>query len=197
MGKEYLHNPITIRCADYDELSEKCADCPCNDFDASIGVLYQEIDAFYEVFKRIELRFKNTGISNLRTTERTPMLLSVPYTVNGAFACELALKYLLINSQISFNTGKGHNLKYLFDLLPVQLRNEIMDILVDNDGLSTDTIDESLSAIATIFVDRRYMFSNITEQHSQTKFFGFFVHTICQYALGDRSDECFCNCCEE
>ena len=92
MGKEYLHNPITIRCADYDEPSEKCANCPCNDFDASIGVLYQEIDAFYEVFKQIELRFKNTGISNLRTTERTLMLLSVPYTVNGAFACELALK---------------------------------------------------------------------------------------------------------
>ena len=41
-----------------------------------------------------------------------------PYVVNGAFAAELALKYIYANSRVDYPKGSnGHRLKYLYDNL--------------------------------------------------------------------------------
>ena len=199
MAKEYLHNPVIIRCASYDETSELCKDCPCDNFDASLSILYREIDAFYYVFNSLDKMPKFNGITDYKPTERLPLLLSVPYITNGAFACELALKYILIDSKVTFQTGKGHNLKYLFELLPNEDKNEITNHIVVNNGVSPEEVYDELSIIANSFVDRRYMFTTITESYQQSKLFAPFVHTVCKYVLGEPSDEdfkCYCNCCD-
>lgn len=196
MAKEYLHNPVIIRCAFYNDASQICKDCPCDYFDASLSILYREVDAFYYVFNSLEKIPINYGITDSKQTERIPQLLSVPYITNGAFACEIALKYILIDSNITFQTGKGHNLKYLFELLPDEHKNEIINLLTTKTGISSEKIYEELTAIANSFVDRRYMFTTITESYQQSKFFETFVHTICKYVLGEPSDKCFCNCCD-
>ena len=101
-GKRYTPSPNPAYCADYDEHSEQCKNCNIKSVDITTTIILQECAAFYDVFKGLEKRLENSGIVETPPEHRNPTLLEVPYIVNGAFACELALKYLLVENQISF-----------------------------------------------------------------------------------------------
>jgi hypothetical protein len=78
--------------------------------DITIATILQECAAFYDIFKELE----NNGIVETPAEHRNPTLLEVPYIINGAFACELALKYILVENQINFCISvRGHDLEYL------------------------------------------------------------------------------------
>lgn len=50
----------------------------------------------------------------------------IPSIVNSTFAIELYLKAILTYKHISYKTkNKGHNLKYLFGLVPIEVQNII------------------------------------------------------------------------
>ena len=63
-------------------------------------IILPECQAFYIAFLQLEKQLKNSGLHNDKPDDNLPPLLSVPYMVNGAFASELALKYMLIHWQM-------------------------------------------------------------------------------------------------
>ena len=98
--KRYIPTSNPAYCADYDEYSEECKNCNNKSVDITIATILQECAAFYDVFKGLEKRLKSSGIVETPPEYKNPILLEVPYIVNGAFACELALKYLLVVHQV-------------------------------------------------------------------------------------------------
>lgn len=78
----------------------------------------------------------------------------LPFVVNCAFACELYLKSLLSYNKIKFNLKKGHNLHYLFGLLPENIKD---DLTAEAINLSpNECLDKLLIGISDIFVSARY-----------------------------------------
>jgi len=183
-GKRYIPTSNSAYCADYDEHSEECKNCNNKSVDITIATTLQECAAFYDVFKGLEKRLENSGIVETPPEYKNPTLLEVPYIVNGAFACELALKYLLVENHISFCiSAKGHNLEYLFDLLPPSVKQPLKDKL-KNAGNITDTeLRENIHLHADSFNQWRYLFANIENNVYYNKFFNVLVNQLCLYVL--------------
>lgn len=183
-GKKYIPVPNPAYCANYDEHSEECKKCNNKTVDITIVTILQECAAFYDVFKRLEKRLKHNGIVETPSEHRNPVLLEVPYIVNGAFACELALKYLLIENQISFCiSAKGHDLEYLFDLLPPSIK-QLLKVKLKNAANINDTeLRKNIHLYANCFNQWRYLFANIAENIYYNKFFNVFVNQLCTYVL--------------
>lgn len=182
--KRYIPTPNLAYCADYDEHSEECKNCNNKSVDITIATILQECAAFYDVFKGLESRLANSGIVNTPPEHKNPVLLQVPYIVNGAFACELALKYLLVENQISFCiSAKGHNLEYLFDLLPPPIKQSLKAKLKKAGNMNDTELRENIHLHADSFNQWRYLFSYIGDNMYYNKFFGVFVNQICTYVL--------------
>lgn len=182
--KRYAPTPNPAFCADYDEHSEACINCNNASVDITISTILQECAAFYDVFKGLENRLENSGIVEASQEHKNPTLLAVPYIVNGAFACELALKYLLVENQISFCiSAKGHNLEYLFDLLPPQVKQPLKDKLKTAGNINETELTENIHLHAESFNQWRYLFTNIEENMYYSKFFSVLVNQLCSYVL--------------
>lgn len=109
-----------------------------------------------------------------------PGLITSPKVVNGAIACELALKYLTLKETATFE--QIHDLAKLFHSLPQQhkeaLLKEIYPRLHQNEG----TFEFCLNQISDSFVKWRYPFER--DVVGTTDFFDGFVSIVCEYALG-------------
>lgn len=183
-GKRYVPAPNLAYCADYDEHSEECKNCKNKSVDITIATIFQECAAFYDVFKGLEKRLENSGIVETPSEHRNPTLLVVPYIVNGAFACELALKYILVENQISFCiSARGHDLEYLFSLLPPSIRQSLKAKLKKAADIDDTELIKNIHLHADSFNQWRYMFANINENMYYNSFFGIFVNQICTYVL--------------
>ena len=182
--KRYTPTPNPAYCAAYDEHSEECRNCNNKSVDITLATILQECAAFYDVFKGLEKRLEDSGIVETPPEHRNPTLLAVPYIVNGAFACELALKYLLVKNQISFCiSSKGHDLEYLFGLLPPPLKQSLKDKLKNAANIDETELRKNMHLHADSFNQWRYMFANIGDNMYYNTFFGVFVNLICSYVL--------------
>ena len=183
-GKRYIPTPNPAYCADYDERFEECKNCKNQSFDITIAIILQECAAFYDVFKGLEKRLENSGIVETPPEHKNPTLLEVPYIVNGAFACELALKYLLVENQISFCiSSKGHDLEYLFNLLPSSIKQSLKAKLKIAGNINDAELTENIHLHAESFNQWRYRFANIGDNVYYNKFFGVLVNQLCSFVL--------------
>ena len=112
------------------------------------------------------------------------------YVVNGAFAAELALKYLLTLAGIEYSTGaKGHELAYLFGLIIdsnklsiKQDKEHLVDVLCSQCCQNCETLKLNLQNLTNLYNSYRYAFSckNVS---CNTGFFRRFVHIVCKYSI--------------
>lgn len=109
--------------------------------------------------------------------------------MNGAFAAELAMKYLFFrDNECSFKSLRGHDLYELYYKIPQSDRNIIQDKLETGKRLENKTVDESIKELRNHFVDFRYAFERF-DGLGINVFFKTFVCTICDYALGFDNGE--------
>lgn len=182
-SKKYISTHDLAYCSQFDPSSPICQNCDYSHVDIEEAIILQECHAFYTVFLQLEEQLKNSGLHNNNLESNLPPLLSVPYMVNGAFACELALKYLLISSNVAFDMSKGHNLAYLFQLLP-QTQKDIITVSIKNDcNLNDATFQKGLNSIADTFNKQRYRFNYYDQNLSTHTLFKPFVHTLCEFVL--------------
>ena len=81
------------------------------------------------------------------------------WIVNGAFACELGLKYILSMENTEYN--KTHLLHDLFNLLPNDIKREIWNELKSTNKFYTDEhINQGIFYISNAFEDFRYAFEH-------------------------------------
>jgi len=181
-SKKYTSAHTLAYCSQFDSTSSLCQNCDCNHVDIEEAIILQECHAFYTVFLQLEEQLKNSGLHNNSNTA-LPNLLSVPYMVNGAFACELALKYLLISHNITFDMVKGHNLAYLFQLLPTEQKCCLTALIKKNSNLDDNAFQDGLNAIADTFNKQRYWFNYYNQSLSTHNLFNPFVHVLCKFVL--------------
>lgn len=87
---------------------------------------------------------------------------TIPWIVNGAFACELGLKYILTQNNISFK--REHCLHILFNLLPMQEKLAIFKVLQDKyPNYCKEQFNRDILLISDAFCNFRY-----THEHSLT-----------------------------
>lgn len=161
--------------------------------DLKIKMIASECQSFYRVFLDIETHIlpfsqkMRNGTLDEETMEEHS-LYHIPYVVNGAFAVELALKYLLENAEIDYSQGnKGHDLGYLFDLLLLNKKNikedrEAIIALLCKDGhQNLDTLKQNIAAWHDCYNRHRYLFAQTSAGTNHV--FPLFVHTVCEYVI--------------
>lgn len=80
-------------------------------------------------------------------------MLIVPVVVNAAFSCELSIKAILNQCNISVPRNKdAHRIDTLFHILPIELQNKIAD------EMNRFNFDLDLQSISNVFVEWRYLF---------------------------------------
>lgn len=94
--------------------------------------------------------------------------LSTPAMVNAAFSCEIFLKAILILHGIDYmkllNHGEGHQLKPLYDLLPLQEYKDFLQI-----G-TVEEFEAELVAHSADFENWRYYMEEAGEYHMRPQF---------------------------
>lgn len=166
-----------------------------------------ECQSFYSIFKSIDEKYISKQHENIMNDVfdedviRNSFTFLFPYVVNGAFAAELALKYIYANSRVDYPKGSnGHRLKYLYDNLMkikkscIKKDQEALRNILFNDGnQNEETISLNLEIIDCCFNDFRYFFSS-NKNIAINNFFPFFVNSLCEYVLDKGKsllDECF------
>lgn len=92
----------------------------------------------------------------------------IPEIVNRAFSCEVFLKSLIVFSGIAFR--KEHELKALWELLAIELQDEIEQELSSRYGFGgADDFESLLDKTSNAFADWRYIY----EVHALSGFPGF------------------------
>ena len=105
--------------------------------------------------------------------------LQIPKWTNGAFAAELALKYLYFREKRRY--GGIHGLYELFYGLP-EIHNVELVNRIKNEAHQTEkTIEEQLKIISNAFVKSRYFFEY--DAVAFTGLFDSFVSIVCDYAI--------------
>lgn len=172
-------------CCDFDKKSEKCINCRYEDSNRILQakLMITECKAFYETFQMIE-----NNLNNSKEKFNYDIIWDFPYVVNGAFAVEIAIKFLLVLANIDFPTGsKGHDLFKLYSLLKINkntIKNDYKKILklFNEEGYKSDEIIIlNLKSFSKAFNDWRYAFSKKAVGYNG--FFIVFVKTICNYAI--------------
>lgn len=114
-----------------------------------------------------------------------------PFLVNKAFACEVYLKFLLIeyNINISDLKGKeGHNLLKLYKKLPRELQENFLNSMYNKGILSEDQLVKELQNISQTFVEWRYIYEK--NEHSTNygflNYFCNFLDGLCDNILLER-----------
>lgn len=113
-----------------------------------------------------------------------PALMFPEYT-NGAFAAELALKFLFAREHQSY--AKLHDLAELFYHLPTVHKTELLHRLKIQAHQSEKTIADQLLAFSNAFVKSRYYFEH--GSFGLTGLFAPFIKIVCEYALEFDEEE--------
>ena len=190
--KNHLLQSYEVHCSEYDADRPECLNCPSSSIDATAVMLLQECQAFYYVFQNLECRLGNSGIVSKEQYQDQPIMLSIPYFVNGAFAAELALKLILHFHQIPYALSEGHKLDCLFNLLPKGDRDALVERLQAMTEISETDLQKALESISEVFVQQRYVYEHIGENHACSRFLKSFVHVVCDYVLCGVRDKVCC-----
>lgn len=186
-------------CPEYDKSNEECINCKNEDRNRKLAakLIILECKSFYATFKLIEpyIIKVQKNMTNLVYDEEdceNEIMYHFSYVVNGAFAVELAIKYLLTLANIDYCTGeKGHNLLDLYKKLSLNKKSIIPDKKVIFERLcelghqNEETILLNLTSLQDCYNRYRYSFSYSSVGHSG--FFGVLVNVICSYAI-DKSN---------
>jgi len=155
---------------------------------------------FYYVFRQLKVLHKRPLYNGDPEKHRAELLayekehegvpdLMSPLVVNGAFAAELALKFLIFKEDGEFDCI--HNLRTLFEHLPDCHKVSLTEALYQQAHQNAEKLGFNLKNISNLFVDFRYAFSK--DRIGYTNFFSEFVHILCDYvlALAPLDDEDF------
>lgn len=113
--------------------------------------------------------------------------LQIPQWTNGAFASELALKFLFALEGKSY--GNIHNLKDLFYNLPEIHKVELLNRIKTQANQSERTLEIQLSNFSNAFAQSRYFFEYGSFGFSGL--FDSFVKIICEYTFEfDEANDC-------
>lgn len=109
--------------------------------------------------------------------------LQIPQWTNGAFAAELALKYLYAREHKRY--GSIHGLYELFYGLPEIHRAALINRIKRDAHQSDESMEEQLRFISNAFVKSRYFFEYDTVAF--TGLFDPFVRIVCDYVISFHS----------
>lgn len=182
-------------CPDFDKNSLECRNCKYENENRQLTarLIILECESFYATFKLIEpyILKQQKNMQELVFDEKdaeNDKLYSYAYVVNGAFAVELAIKYLLTLANIDYCTGeKGHNLLDLYRKLSLNNKNIIPDKKVIFERLcqvghqNEETIIANLTSFQDCYNRFRYSFSY--KNIGYNGFFGILVNVVCSYAI--------------
>lgn len=170
--------------------------------DITLHLMACECKSFYRVFLDLEkhilplwesMRTGSLDWDRIEDQIEDQRLYNVPYMVNGAFAAELGLKYLLEMANINYSQGnKGHDLSYLFGLLllnkqSIQKDREAIIALLCKDGhQNLETLKQNISAWHDCYNRYRYMYSQTSVGSNDV--FPLFVHTVCDYVISKSKE---------
>lgn len=113
--------------------------------------------------------------------------LRIPQWTNGAFAAELALKFLFAREGKPY--GNIHNLRDLFYNLPEIHKAELLNRIKIQTYQTERMLEIQLSNFSNIFAKSRYFFEYGSFGFSG--FFDSFVKIVCEYVFEfDEPDEC-------
>lgn len=142
------------------------------DYRAALG----NCACFYEAAKILDKEM-NKSVSEPKKLAK----MFVSASVNYAFACELALKGILLKYEVGY--GRNHKLNELVDLLPNEIKNVFYQALTLRFGVDAETVGQKILEIANVFVEWRYFALNHNALHLDYQFFHMFAELVCQYAL--------------
>lgn len=187
-------NMFTVSKPDYGEKCENCSN-PCDDaayLDLVAREMLVECRSFYFIFSKIEEMTRMPifqGDSEkywkehdewIERQSQLPGLIISPKVVNGAIACELALKYLILKEDASFE--QIHDLAKLFHSLSQEHKEALLNEIYPRLHQNEETFEFCLDQISNSFVKWRYPFER--DAIGTTDFFDGFVSIVCEYALG-------------
>lgn len=83
--------------------------------------------------------------------------LFMPLVTLTSFSCELFLKLILLINSNDINL-KGHNLAFLYNKIPMEMQNDIVQILLEkNPNFNIVEFQKYLNEISSLFIDSRYI----------------------------------------
>ena len=85
---------------------------------------------------------------------------TTPFIVNKTIACEIYLKLILSENNISYMKIKGfngHNISTLYSLLPLYIKKDIISNLQLK---HFNDIEEKIKSISNAFINWRYIYEN-------------------------------------
>lgn len=133
--------------------------------------------------------FYNAYIALEQLKPDDEFLLFVPRLVNGAFSVELVIKAILTEKNISYD--KVHNLKILFDKLPLDIQNKIWECLAEKAPEYSDAAkrETELLLISEAFEQCRYCFKGNITAAFDVRFLSAFANACISvmFALGYNS----------
>lgn len=110
---------------------------------------YNVYIGFYKTWKLLSER---QGIGTINEYD-------IPCIVNGAFACEIGLKYILSCEGIKY--GNTHLLHELLSLLPLETYQDFINEIKSRSERYTDEfIKENISTVTNMFEDYRYAYEH-------------------------------------
>ena len=136
-----------------------------------------EAYAFFKVFKGIHDKYFSGSISITQQIEMCAF--SIPYVVNGAFACEVVLKQFIATDKVR---GCQHDLNKMYGLIDDEYRDRIKARFMRG-GLSEEELNEALSQSTSLFVDWRYFYEPEKEELIIPKNLYKMVEAICLAAF--------------
>lgn len=116
-------------------------------------ICVSEATEFYEIAKHLE---EGGTVDSLLSGQMYPIV------VNGAFACELYLKALMIKNSSDDSFKEGHKLTELFRQLPSDIQNKVK-IAFENRGFMK--LEALLTEMDEAFIKWRYAFEGPVEGH--------------------------------
>lgn len=186
---------INKSCPDFNKNSVECQNCKYENENRQLTarLIILECKSFYATFKLIEpyiLKHQKNMLELIYDEKdaENDKLYSYAYVVNGAFAFEMAIKYLLTLANIDYCTGeKGHNLLDLYKKLSLKNKNIIPDkkVIFENLCKAGHQNEETIIANLTSFQDcyNRYRYSFSYKNIGYNGFFGILVNVVCSYAI--------------
>lgn len=103
------------------------------------------------------------GNGLIKLTARGDRIISkhYPFLVNKAFACEVYLKFLLLEYNINFKDLKGkngHNLLKLYEKVPLDFKKSLLKYVSSRGTLNNESLMIKLNSVSEVFTEWRYIY---------------------------------------
>ncbi len=122
------------------------------------------------------------GNGLIKLTARGDKIISkhYPFLVNKAFACEVYLKFILLEYNIGFKDLKGkngHNLLKLYEKIPLDFKNSLLKYVSSRGTLTNESLIRKLENVSEVFTEWRYIYEKFDGISTD---FGF-LDTFCNF----------------